>query len=159
MAGYSAGTPGSPVQPGGNGASGPGQTSRRTDLGPAQKIQSLPNAQYGEAKQFQQLQQGAPLAQSGNMPTGAPAGPAPNPHANAVVPLSAPTQRPNEPVTSGAAKGPGPGPEALGLSPAQSEQADMTRAARDMPLLQMVANLPNSSPSSRLFVNLVNANS
>lgn len=31
-----------------------------------------------------------------------------------VVPLDAPTQNPNEPVTAGAPFGPGPGPEALG---------------------------------------------
>lgn len=35
----------------------------------------------------------------------------------AVVPLDAPTQRPDQPVTAGSAMGPGPGEEVLGLPP------------------------------------------
>ena len=31
------------------------------------------------------------------------------------VPMNAPTQRPDEPVTAGLPVGPGPGPEALGI--------------------------------------------
>jgi len=77
--------------------SGPGQLSRRTDGGPAQRVVDLPNAGYGENQAFTQVEQGAPMAAS------APPRPAP-------VPLTAPTQRPWEPVTSGNPLGPGPGP-------------------------------------------------
>lgn len=92
-------------------ASGPGALSRRTDGGPAQPLRDLPNAQYGEAKTFRELQQGAPLAQSSPLPsTGSPVGGG----SPSVIPLNAPTTRPDEPVTAGSAFGPGPGPEALG---------------------------------------------
>lgn len=43
-----------------------------------------------------------------------------------VVPLDAPTQRPDEPITSGMATGPGVGPEALRpLSLSEAEQFDI----------------------------------
>lgn len=48
------------------------------------------------------------------------AAPAPN-----VVPLTAPTQRPNEPLTAGMATGPGAGPEVLGIQPRRTRYADV----------------------------------
>lgn len=141
-----------------NQVSGPGALSQRTDAGPAQAMQTLPDAKYGENAAFQQQQQGAPMSASpgpAQQPEELPA----NPAAGAVVPMSAETQRPGEPVTHGAELGPGAGTEALGIHPAQAEQQDMTQRAVNLPLLQFVANQPQSSPSSRLFVNLLKANS
>lgn len=93
-------------------ASGPGKLSKRTDGGPAQKLRDLPDAQYGEAKTFRELQQGAPLAQTpGPQAQGAPSFAAAK---DLLTPLDAPSERPNEPVTAGAALGAGPGPEVLG---------------------------------------------
>lgn len=140
------------------GVSGPGAMSRRTDGGPAQKLATLPDAQYGENATFQGLQQNAPLAQSGQTPQGEQQF-QPNPAAGAVVPFSAPTQRPNEPVTTGATEGAGAGPESLGIHPAQAEQQDMGQLAKHMPLLEAIANLHDVTESSRLWVNLINANS
>ena len=138
--------------------SGPGPMSRRTDGGAAQALQSLPNAKYGENAQFQSLQQGAPLAASGASPAGGGldinALP-PNPAASGVVPFSAPSNSPAEPVTAGAALGPGPGPQALGINPQQVEQQDMGKLAQNMPMYEFLANLPNASPSARLLVNLL----
>lgn len=37
--------------------SGPGAMSKRTDGGPVQKLRDLPDAQYGEAATFRDLQQ------------------------------------------------------------------------------------------------------
>lgn len=96
--------------------SGPGALSRRTDTGPAQKLQTLGDAQYGEAATFRDLQKSAPLAQApqpgrATVTSGSPTGSTPS-----TIPLNAPTVRPNEPITAGAPVGPGPGPEALGLS-------------------------------------------
>lgn len=97
--------------------SGPGQLSRRTDGGPNQKLRELPDAQYGEAKTFRDLQKGAPLAQT---PQSGQASPTNNGRPTAVkpnlTPLSAPSTNPDEPVTTGAALGPGAGPEALGIN-------------------------------------------
>lgn len=95
--------------------SGPGKLSRRTDRGPAQKIRELPDAQYGEAATYKDLQQQAPLSQTPTAPPARPA--APRGGGPQVTPMGAPTERPNEPVTAGADAGAGPGTDALGISP------------------------------------------
>lgn len=139
--------------------SGPGPMSRRTDGGAAQAMMDLPNAKYGENSQFQSLQQGASLSASPS-PTGTPVGMdanglPPNPAASQVVPIGAPTNRPNEPVTSGAALGAGPGPASLGINPGQVERQDLSTISTSMPLLEYLANMPDALPSSRLLVNLI----
>lgn len=140
------------------GVSGPGPLSRRTDGGPAQSLKDLPDAKYGENSQFQALQQGAPLSASGpstSSPGMDPGELPPNPAASQVVPFSAESSRPSEPVTAGAAMGPGPGVSALGSSPVQVEQQDMGKIARSLPLFEMMANMNDALPSTRLFVNLL----
>lgn len=79
----------------------------------------------------------------------------PNPAAGQVTPLSAPTARPNEPVTAGAALGAGPGPSALGGQPAQVASQDMGKISQSLPLFEMMANMGDATPSTRLFVNLL----
>ena len=76
---------------------------------PARYISGLP---YGEGQATMTQQQSAPMAgpnqSSGTMPldmTGM----------AAVTPLTAPTERPDEPLTAGMDFGPGPGSEALNL--------------------------------------------
>lgn len=131
--------------------SGPGAMSRRTD----QPIQRLANAAYGEQKNFQSIQQGAPMA-AGVNPS---AGPPPSAFRQATtggggpaqVPFHAPSQRPGEPVTSGAASGAGPGTEALDLSPSTNKQ-DFAALRPALPLLQFLANLPGAHPGSQQFV-------
>lgn len=141
------------------GVSGPGALSKRTDGGPAQALRDLPDAKYGENSQFQALQQGASLSASPSpqgqaQPFDANALP-PNPAAGQVVPLSAPTGRPNEPVTSGAALGPGPGVSALGSQPTQVAQQDIGKVAQSLPFFEMMANMPDANPSTRMLVNMV----
>lgn len=115
--------------------SGPGRLSQRTD---GQPRAQLPNAEYGEQKEFQNLQSGAPLARSGQaMP--------------AITPLDAPTERPDEPVTAGAPSGPGPGPEALGLS-TKTISDDYKMLRTYMPLMQMYADSDASTGTMRAFV-------
>jgi len=141
--------------------SGPGPMSRRTDGGPAQALRDLPDAKYGENSQFQSLQQGAALSASPS-PTGAPFSPdslPPNPAANSVVPFSAPSARPDEPVTSGASLGAGPDTSALGLQPGQVDRQDAGKIAQSLPILEMLANQPDALPSTRLMVNLLKAGS
>lgn len=140
------------------GTSGPGPLSRRTDGGPAQALKDLPDAKYGENSQFQSLQQGAPLSASG--PSSSNPGMdlgelPPNPAAGQVVPFNAESSRPEEPVTAGAAMGPGPGMSAMGVNPAQVEQQDIAKIGKSLPLLEMMANMNDALPSTRLFVNLL----
>src|SRR6266849_4621496 len=144
--------------------SGPGQLARRTDGGPAQALKNLPDAKYGEQKQFQSDQLGAPLAQVPNAPTPPPAsgaspGPvAPEPQPPQTIPFSAPTNRPNEPVTAGAALGAGPGVEALGILPEQVAAKDNVKLSTYLPVFEFMANQPDSLRGSRMFVNLIKAN-
>lgn len=98
--------------------SGPGRLSQRTDGGPAQQLRHMPDAQYGEDATFTDQQRSAPLAQVNPAPAGGGA----QGDGQPVVGFDAPSNRPGEPVTAGAALGPGPGLEALTpqLGPAQS---------------------------------------
>lgn len=96
-----------------------------------QPVHSLPNAQYGQQEAYRSQQQAAPLADSSQSsiapspspsavagaappggapqpqmgPAGLPMGPTP---LQPLPDLGAPTQRPNEPVTSGSPRGAGP---------------------------------------------------
>jgi hypothetical protein len=117
--------------------SGPGKFSKRTDR---QGAKQLPNAAYGEQKQFQAEQAGAPMAKT------------PNPMAD-VVPLTAPTRRPDEPVTAGVDAGPGPGSEILGLkTPTDVTLEDLTKLSQYMPLMMQYADSPQSSGTMKAFV-------
>ena len=98
------------------GVSGPGKFSVRTDLPASQN--------YGDRLAMQEQIAGAPTARTPDvrgLPTSqvqAAAQAAPQPP---ITELFAPTQRPNEPITSGVAVGPGPGPEVMGYN-GQSEK-------------------------------------
>lgn len=129
--------------------SGPGSLSKRTDSGPAdskQPIRVPTGGAYGDATQLQQAEQGAPMGASAGgdaAPLGLlaglqiPAGPA----------FSAASQRPDVPVTDGAASGLGAGPEALGI-PSQQDQ-DMQTLMAYLPVLEAKANQPGASSALR----------
>lgn len=101
--------------------SGPGKFSRRTDGGPSDKRQAaqvIPSQNYGDRSEMQALQTSAPLAATGSM-NGVEPGAAAAPQQASlppIVPLDAPTTRPDEPITAGIDMGPGPGANALGIS-------------------------------------------
>lgn len=127
--------------------SGPGALSQRTDGGPGAKAASvkLPDAGYGEQKQFQEIQGGAPIAKAGA--PGASGGPVPP----SVPPpgLDAPSGNPGQPVTHGANAGAGPGQEALGLFDPNSMAAnDVTYLMRYLPQLQYMVDMTPDAPRS-----------
>jgi hypothetical protein len=98
------------------GVSGPGKFSVRTDLPASQN--------YGDRKAMQEQIAGAPTARTADvrgLPTGQVQAAAQAAPQAPVTELFAPTQRPNEPITSGVAVGPGPGPEVMGYA-GQSEK-------------------------------------
>lgn len=126
--------------------SGPGAHSARTDGRPKQV--NLDNAKYGEAKAFEEIQRGAAL--SG--PTqSSPANAAPSSAAPAAMPtpIGAPSQFPNQPVTSGANAGPGADMSALGLPSQASEAQDLRQ--RYGPLLPFLIRMADSPYSSQEF--------
>jgi hypothetical protein len=96
------------------GASGPGKFSKRTDM-------SLGSTSYGEGQETAALNTAAPKAKTRGIADdvgGRPASPATQ---APVTPLFAPSQRPDEPITSGIDLGEGPGSSALMM---QSKFAD-----------------------------------
>lgn len=98
------------------GVSGPGKFSVRTDLPASQN--------YGDRQTMQEQIAGAPTARTPDvrgLPTGQVQAAAQAAPQAPVTELYAPSQRPNEPVTSGVAVGPGPGPEVMGYN-GQSEK-------------------------------------
>lgn len=87
--------------------SGPGALSQRTDGGPAQGAKYMSGLPYGENTMDQQT--AAPMAGKASPP------PTPTMSFPNFVELGAPTERPDEPGTSGINRGEGPGSEALQL--------------------------------------------
>ena len=87
--------------------SGIGSMSKRTDLNvsqqPARYISGMP---YGEGQATYNQQTAAPMAGT------------PEIFNSPITSLTAPTNRPNEPITAGADFGPGPGSEILPSMPA-----------------------------------------
>ena len=102
------------------GASGPGKFSKRTDM-------NLGSIAYGEGVETAAIQAGAPLAKTADV-RGLPASEVRQAAQESVTPLFAPSQRPDEPITSGIALGAGPGPEVLGMRPAPVEKYSDTLA-------------------------------
>lgn len=86
------------------GVSGPGKFSVREDLPPSEN--------YGDRKQMQEDIAGAPTKA------------APLPKMEPVTPLFAPSQRPQEPITSGIDMGEGPGSSALMMSKTSVKLSD-----------------------------------
>ena len=120
--------------------SGPGSLSGRTD-GQAQRIAA--GGGYGQRREMEAIQSGAPMAESTGAPTPAP------------VPLTAPTQKPGEPVTAGAALGAGIGPEAAGIL--SDDAGTMQQLLPMLRSMETIANLPSSTPQFRSFVRKLRA--
>lgn len=107
----------------------------------------IPGMQYGQGQATMAQQKAAPMAA---------AAPAPRMTMPEPMPLNAPTARPNEPVTAGAALGAGPGMEALNLPQsrtAEQPDADMEMVRRYFPVLEYWASQPDTAESTKNYVN------
>lgn len=94
-----------------NGRGGNGQSGTQA----AKYVSGLP---YGEGQELMNIQQSAPLAAAPSIEQAStPSGLASAAASQPIIPLNAPSQRPDEPVTFGADAGPGPGMEVLGVMP------------------------------------------
>lgn len=110
---------------------------------------------YGENKAINEQQAGAPMEKVAS-PIFTPTNPVRNlPQA---TPLTAPSARPDEPVTTGSPTGPGAGPEALTLPSNQDTDEDRARLLSYLPALEVAAQSPNSSQAFRNYVRLLRAN-
>jgi hypothetical protein len=100
------------------GVSGPGKFAKRTDL------EYRPDA-YGEGVQYAAEKAGAPLAKAPKSPMISQAPQVPTEvSAPAPVGLFEPTQRPDEPITTGINVGPGAGSEVLGVGRTTEKLSD-----------------------------------
>lgn len=133
---------------GGRRSGTPGKAyGNRTDLN-AQRtmpIAKYPSDRYGEQVKQVEAQRAVPVASQPQpvppTPTGGPpAGPPP------IVPLNAPTARPNEPLTAGIDSGPGVG------APPQPVIDNPERIRQWLPALERLASAPDTSPQTRNFI-------
>ena len=123
------------------GAAGPGKFSKRTDL---------PSTGYGEGVETAAIKAGAPLAKSPEV-RGMPSSQVRR-TVERGTPLYAPSERPNEPITTGVDIGPGAGPEVLGMNQTPAPEDDTNFRATMlayMPVLSYISSLPNTSPETR----------
>jgi hypothetical protein len=82
---------------------------------------------YGEGVETQAIKSGAPLAKTGEV-RGMPASEVRAAAQEANTPLYAPSQRPDEPITTGIAMGAGAGPEILGSQQKTERLSDILAA-------------------------------
>jgi hypothetical protein len=123
------------------GASGPGKYSKRTDM-------NLGSTSYGEGGETAALNTAVPKAKTRGIADdvgGRPASPATQ---TPVTPLFAPSQRPEEPVTTGIDIGPGLGSEVLNMRQPDDINFRASISAY-MPVLAYISDLPNTSPETR----------
>jgi len=141
--------------------SGPGSLSQRTDGGPAhsQAAKYISGLPYGQGQEMMNTQSSAPMEASTPTPNPVPASTiasAQQPQMQSaepmpVVPLGAPSQRPNEPVTSGANLGPGPDMASLGLSnPVVAQQQSASS------FIQSLASSTDASPALKFLAQRIN---
>lgn len=136
------------------GPAGPGKFSTRTD-----GLSFQPDT-YGQGVEMAAAKAGAPLAKTPDV-AGARAAEVRAAAAQAqapVTPLYAPTQRPEEPITTGIPMGAGAGPEVLGINNNLDTQEDRDRMLSYLPALEVVAASPNSSQAFRNYVRQLRAN-
>ena len=117
------------------GPAGPGKFSTRTD-----KLE-MGSTAYGEGVETQAIKSGAPLAKTTDV--------RPTPTGQPVTPLYAPTERPDEPITTGINPGLGAGSDSLMMN----QPADYTNFNANIqsytPVLSYIASLQNTSPETR----------
>lgn len=130
------------------GPAGPGKFSTRTD-----NLQ-MGSTAYGEGAETAAINTGAPKSKTRGIADnvgGRPVSTVDVPAQTPVTPLYAPSQRPEEAVTSGINMGAGAGSEALNIP--QPDNTTFQATIRSyMPVLAYVADLPNTSPETRRII-------
>lgn len=119
-----------------------------------QPIRYTSGGNYGEGQENLAIQEAAPMSASGvNLPQGRGGGAPVMPQGRPVVPLSEPTQYPEEPVTTGIASGPGAGREVLAapsMIAAQSSE-DIAKLQALLPVYAAIAESPTATNATRNF--------
>jgi hypothetical protein len=121
------------------GPAGPGKFSTRTD-----KLE-LGSTAYGEGVETQAIKSGAPLAKTADTRPSSAA----QVRQQAVTPLYAPTERPNEPATTGIDQGAGAGSDSLMMNQPDDYTNFNANIQSYNPVLSYIASLQNTSPETR----------
>lgn len=114
--------------------------TNRTDLAAnraTQPITTVPGQTYGKQAEQAAAQQVNPLPQATPM---------------RMPSFSRPSERPNEPVTTGLPMGPGPGPEVMPSQPEDMDPQDLERLRASLPALEFLANQPTTSRATRNYI-------
>jgi len=98
----------------------------------------LPDAKYGEQTAFQDAQAAAPMAAG--------------PDLSSIVPMNAPSQRPQEDIMAGMSGGPGPGPSLPPPPQGGMDPQDAERLRASLPVLILLASSPDASPATKQYV-------
>jgi hypothetical protein len=117
------------------GPAGPGKYSTRTD-----KLE-MGSTAYGEGVETQAIQSGAPLAKTADT--------RPSPTGKPVTSLYAPTERPDEPITTGINQGAGAGSDSLMMNQPDDYTNFNSNIESYKPVLSYVSSLQNTSPETR----------
>lgn len=128
------------------GVSGPGKYSVRTDN------LDMGSIAYGEGVETAAIKSGAPLAKTGNV-RGVPASEVRASVQEPVTELFAPSQRPEEEITTGVDVGPGAGSSALMMNQIQQNEKDII--AKYLPSLTSMASGQDTPQSFRAFVSFL----
>lgn len=128
------------------GVSGPGKFAKRTDL-------EYQSTAYGEGVAMDATKAGAPLAKAQPTPSATPTEVRQAASRNTTPPVGLydPTNRPEEPVTTGIDRGPGMGSDALVMRQEDDTNFRATIMAY-MPVLSYISGLPNTSPETRAAI-------
>jgi hypothetical protein len=110
---------------------------------------------YGDGQDFYDLQTQAPMSGGQPSPASLPLnqGSALADYAKEVVPFDAPTQYPDQPMTTGLRTGEGAGPEILSTPAmvAAQNSEDVARLMAVLPIYARIAESPNASNAMRNF--------
>jgi hypothetical protein len=118
-----------------------------------QPAKAMTGGQYGENKDMQELQTSAPMNASPTYAATPSMGrPQSAPTGQQIVPLDAPTQRPDEPVTTGVDTGPGAGSEVMYAKDQTLATEDRKRMLTALPTLSLLAESPSASNAFRTYV-------
>ena len=128
------------------GVSGPGKYSVRTDN------LDMGSIAYGEGVETAAIKSGAPLAKTGEV-RGMPASEVRTAAQEPVTELFAPSQRLEEPITTGINMGEGAGSEALMMNQIQQNEKDII--AKYLPSLTSMASGQDTPQSFRAFVSFL----
>ena len=118
-----------------------------------QGAQAMTGGEYGDNQAMMELQTSAAMNASPTMPSSPSQGrPQRAPSGQQLTQLDAPTDRPNEPVTTGIDMGDGAGSEVMYSNESTLNTEDRQRMVQALPTLAILAESPSASNAFRNYV-------